>query len=150
VEFIISLAREFPHLGYVKEELDPVIDRMQRLAAARPVIRCIFSGRAGRALLYEMRLGMDGTLPGAAYADVYAEIWRRYQSGRQAEARDLFARLLLMINVAEQVPSAVLYILRKRGVFKTMQSRQKSVDLSRPQIDEIEFCYAALRPYLRV
>jgi 4-hydroxy-tetrahydrodipicolinate synthase len=149
VDFIVSLAREFPNLAYVKEELDPVIGRMRQLAAARPVIRSIFSGRAGRALLYEMRLGMDGTMPGAAYADIYAMIWRLYHSERQPEARDLFARLLLMINVAEQAPAAILYILRKRGVFKTMQSRQRTVELSRHQIDEIEFCYAALASYLK-
>jgi hypothetical protein len=55
-----------------------------------------------------------------------------------------------MINVAEQAPSAILYILRKRGVFKTVQSRQKTAELSRTQIEEIEFCFAALQPYLKV
>ena len=149
VDFIVSLAREFPNLVYVKEELEPVLERMRQLDAARPVIRGIFGGRAGRAMLHEMRLGMDGNMPGSAYADIYVQIWSLYQGGRQAEARDLFARLMLMINVAEQAPSVILYILHKRGVFKTIQSRQKSVELSRAQIEEIEFCWAALKPYLK-
>jgi malate dehydrogenase (oxaloacetate-decarboxylating)(NADP+) len=79
--------------------------------------------------MYEMRLGMDGTMPGPAYADIYAQVWDLYQSGRKPEARDLFARLLLMINVAEQVPGALLYIMKKRGVFANIQSRQRDVRL---------------------
>ena len=68
VEFLVELAREFPHCGYVKEEFNPVIDRMKALAAHRPTIKGVFSGQAGRGMMYEMRLGFDGTMPGAPYA----------------------------------------------------------------------------------
>ena len=85
VEFLVELAGEFPHLGYVKEETSPVIERMQALARRRPVIKAVFSGNAGRGLLYEMRLGLDGTMPGAPYAEMYAQIWDLYQAGQQAQ-----------------------------------------------------------------
>ena len=73
--------------------------------------------------MYEMRLGFDGTMPGAPYADVYARIWNLYQSGKHDEARDVFAKLLLMSNWAARLAvsdlleraqrEAVLYSLAK-------------------------------------
>ena len=33
---MVALARERPHLGYVKEESEPLVDRMKALVAARP------------------------------------------------------------------------------------------------------------------
>src|SRR5436190_602322 len=71
IEFLLELAREFPNFGYVKEELQPVNERMTELAKHRPLIKSVFSGAAGKGMMYEMRQGFDGTMPGAPYADVY-------------------------------------------------------------------------------
>jgi len=145
VEFLLELAREFPNFGYVKEELQPVNERMSELARHRPAIKSVFSGAAGKGMLYEMRMGFDGTMPGAPYADVYARIWNLYQSGKRDEARDLFARLLLMINLDQELPGARQYVMKKRGVFKTMVSRQHDVKFTPEQMAEIDFNFAALR-----
>ncbi len=145
VEMIVSLAREHPNLGYVKEEEQPVVRRMQALAAHRPVIRSIFSGNGGRNMLYEMRLGMDGTMPAPALTDVYVRIWELYQSGRRAEARDIFSKLLLVLNAVQEIPGTVQYILHKRGVTKTILSREKKFELGPQQIDQIEFSLEPLR-----
>src|SRR5215471_18986668 len=40
-ELIVELAREFPHMAYVKEESDPLIPRMRAELAARPVLKGI-------------------------------------------------------------------------------------------------------------
>jgi 4-hydroxy-tetrahydrodipicolinate synthase len=149
VEFLIELAREFPNCGYVKEEYNPVIERMKALAAARPTIRAVFSGAAGRGMLYEMRLGFDGTMPGAPYSDVYAAIWSRYQAGRLDEARDAFSRLMLMVNLETQIAGTRPYVMKKRGVFKTTVSRQREVSVTPEAAAEIDFNFEALRPYLR-
>jgi 1-pyrroline-4-hydroxy-2-carboxylate deaminase len=144
VEFLLELAREFPNFGYVKEELAPVNERMKELAKHRPAIKSVFSGAAGKGMMFEMRQGFDGTMPGAPYADVYARIWNLYQSGKQAEARDLFAKLLLLINLDQEVPGTRMYAMKKRGIFKTMVSRQRDVKLNSEQIAEIDFNLAAL------
>ena len=149
VEFLVELAREFPHCAYVKEEYNPVIERMKALAAARPAIRGVFSGAAGRGMLYEMRLGFDGTMPGAPYSDVYAAIWEQYQAGRLDKAREAFSRLMLMVNLEQQIPGTRPYVMKKRGVFKTMVSRQRETRLTPEAIAEIDFNFDALRPYLR-
>jgi len=149
VEALVTLAREFPHLGHVKEEHEPVIPRMKALARSRPPIRAVFSGGGGKGMTYEMRLGFDGTMPGAPYADIHAQIWDSYQAGAREKARDLFARLLLMANCEQFVPGTRNYILKKRGVFKTTVSRRRDFTLSPEEVQEIEFHFEALKPFLR-
>ena len=48
---------------------------MKQLSADRPAIKRVFSEPGGHGMMYEMRLGFDGTMPGAPYSDVYAQIW---------------------------------------------------------------------------
>ena len=94
------------------------------------MIKGVFSGAAGRGMMYEMRLGFDGTMPGAPYADVYARIWKLYQSGQREKAREVFSKLMLIINLEQQIPGTRPYIMKKRGVFKTTVSRQQQVELT--------------------
>jgi dihydrodipicolinate synthase/N-acetylneuraminate lyase len=149
VEMMTALAREFPNLAYVKEEAAPVIDRMRQLASQRPTIRSVFSGGGGKGMIYEMRLGMDGTMPGSPYSDVYVAIWDAWQSGRREKAREIFGTLQLMLNIEQFIPATRMYIMKKRGVFKTMMSRRTKIELTREAAEEIDFNFAALKPYLR-
>jgi dihydrodipicolinate synthase/N-acetylneuraminate lyase len=150
VDFLLELANEFPNCGYIKEEHEPVIERMKALSQHRPAVKAVFSGAAGKGMLYEMRLGFDGTMPGAPYSDIYAQIWSFYQGGKHDQARELFGRLMLIINTDQQIPGTRPYIMKKRGVFKTTVSRQRPVELSREAIAEIDFNFDALKPYLKV
>ncbi len=149
VEFMLELARDLPNFRYVKEEYEPVIARMTELAKHRDVIRGVFSGGAGRGMMYEMSLGFDGTMPGAPLSDIYAQIWSLYQSGQREKARDLFSKLLLMLNTEQQIPGTRRYIMKKRGVFKTMVSRREKSVLTSGAIKEIDFQFEALKPYLK-
>src|ERR1035437_10157505 len=72
VEFLLELIREFPNLGYIKEEVEPVNDRMKQLIAAKPLTKAVFSGANGYGLTYELRFGGDGDMPEAQFTDVYA------------------------------------------------------------------------------
>jgi dihydrodipicolinate synthase/N-acetylneuraminate lyase len=149
VSFLLDLAREFPNCGFVKEEYQPVISRMKELSSARPVVKSVFSGAGGRGMMYEMRLGFDGTMPGAPYADIHAQIWDLYQGGRREQARDLFSRLLLMLECEQQIPGTRQYLMKKRGVFKTTISRQREFGVDAKAAAEIDFNCESLRPYLR-
>jgi len=42
VELIVELAKELPHMAYVKEESDPLVPRMRAERAARPGMKGIF------------------------------------------------------------------------------------------------------------
>jgi dihydrodipicolinate synthase/N-acetylneuraminate lyase len=152
VEFIAELARELPNFGYVKEERDPVIPRMKALIKQRPdPIKRVFCANRGAGLLYEMRLGSDGTIIGGTpYADIFAQLWNLHQQNKLDEQREMFSKLLLMLNLDERIPGVRPYILKKRGIFKTTVSRQGDHQLSTEAIAEIEYNFAALKPYLKV
>ena len=151
VDFMVGMAREFPNLAYLKEERDPVHERMLALKEHRPdPVKSIFGAAFGRQWLYEMRLGMDGVMTGGAmYADVYARLWELHEAGRQDELRDLFGRLLLMLNLDRTIPGIRLYVLQKRGIFKTTRSRRGEYSFTPDQVAEIEYRLDAIRPYFR-
>jgi dihydrodipicolinate synthase/N-acetylneuraminate lyase len=159
-ELIVDLAREFPHFGYVKEESEPLAERIRAEVAARPPMKAIFSANLGSNWLYAMRLGVDGVITGnAMYADLFAKMWALHDAHRDEELRDAFSRFLLMRNLNEQLPGADLYIMQKRGIFKTIVTRvgrpatgekpRVTVrNFSPAEIAEIEYRFAALKPYL--
>jgi 4-hydroxy-tetrahydrodipicolinate synthase len=169
VPLLIELAKEFPHFGYVKEEAAPIIARTKALAAARPPIRRVFSARGGFGWLYESHLGTEGLITErAVYADVLTRIWELQQSGKNPVLlRDAYAKFLLMANLGDHLPGGglrgfQLHLWKKRGVFKTMVSRQygpkqtipvepifSELQLNKEEIAEIEFRFEALKPYLK-
>jgi dihydrodipicolinate synthase/N-acetylneuraminate lyase len=151
VDFMLEMAREFPNFGYVKEEHDPVIPRMQELIEHRPdPIKRVFGAHYGNGWLYEMRLGSDGTITGGAmYGDIYARLWNLHRENKLEETRDLYSKLLLMLNLDQDIPGTRLYILKKRGIFKTSVSRQREYKLTSGEIAEIEYRFDALKPYLK-
>ncbi|HYL38189.1 MAG TPA: dihydrodipicolinate synthase family protein [Bryobacteraceae bacterium] len=151
IDMMLGLAREFPNFGYVKEEHDPVVPRMKELIAHRPdPIKRVYGAHFGNGLLYEMRLASDGVITGGAmYGDIYARLWELHQQNKVEETRDLYSKLLLMLNLDQEIPGARLYILKKRGIFKTSMSRQREYKLSADEIAEIEYRFDSLKPYLK-
>lgn len=145
IPFIVELARKFPNFGYVKEELG--MSRMQELLKYRPAIKAIFSGTGGWP--YEMRLGFDGMMPGCPYSDIYAQLWALHEAGQMEKMRDLFSKLTLMTTLEPQIPGMRLYVMKKRGIFKTMVSRRTAFNATPEAIQEIDDSLAMLKPYFK-
>ena len=159
VEMIVQLAREFPHVAYVKEESAPLVERMKAELRQRPLIKSVFGASLADGWLYEMRLGLDGVMTGMAmYADLMARMWDLHVRGESDAVRDAYSRFLLMRNVNQQIPGADLYVMQKRGIFKTTMARTggaaawkpKPLSLMPDAIAEIEYRFAALKPYLSI
>jgi 1-pyrroline-4-hydroxy-2-carboxylate deaminase len=153
VDLIVSLAREFPHLAYVKEESQPLVPRMRDELRQRPPMKSVFGANLGANWLYEMRLGLDGVITGnAMYADVMAKMWALHERGDAAPLRDLFSKFLLMHNLRESIPGVDLYVMKKRGIFTAAVQRSergtKVLEFSADEIAEIDYRFAALQPYL--
>ena len=66
-----------------------------------------------------------------------------------AELRDLFGKLLLMLNLDATIPGVRLYMLKKRGIFSTTKSRRGDYAFSAQDVAEIEYRWEGLAPYLR-
>ena len=152
VEFLVEMARKHSHLGYLKEEYGDSISRMRQLAKYHPSpIKIILGAHRARAWTYEMRLGMDGTLTGGPmYGDVYARIWKLHLENRRSEVLEVFSKLMLMTNLERQIPGLRNYMMKRRGVFKTAVSRRGDYSFSPDAVAEIEYNWAALKPYLQV
>src|SRR5262249_6869288 len=141
---------------HIKEETPPLVSRMKAEVKLRPPIKSVFGATGGDGWLYELRLGLDGEMTAQGmYGDVMVAIWNNYQAGRREQAADAFAKLLLMKNCEAQIPGTERYIWQKRGVFKSRAQRRGAPkgqaiipDLPQDAIDEIEFRFATLKPYL--
>ncbi len=152
VDFLIGLARKLPTFRYVKEEQRPVPKRIDRYVAEAQGLLTPMTGGGSRNLMNEMARGSRGTMPGAGFADVQAQIWDWYQGGKKKEARDLFAKMLMMA-VLEQHTGYVLQkeILRRRGVFKTVVMRStRKFSMDKGDMRELDEIFEVLRPYFRV
>src|SRR5580704_18997326 len=112
-DFMVDLAREFPNFGYIKEEHEPVIARMKALIAKRPdPVKRVFGANFGTSWLYQTRLGSDGTITGGAmYGDIYAQLWNLHVQNKVEDKRELFSKLLLMLNLDQDILGTRLYIL---------------------------------------
>ncbi len=150
VELIVDLAKEMPNFGYVKEESEPLMDRMQAELDQKPPMKSIFGANFGTYWLSQLNLGADGIVTGnGMYADLFAKMWEFHTTGQTDKLRDAYSRFLLMRNLNEQIPGADLYIMKKRGVFKTTATRSRTqYNFSSEEIKEIEFRFAGLKPYL--
>ena len=123
---------------------------MIELSKHRPSpIKAIFSGSAGRGWTYEMRYGLDGTMPGAMYSDVYAVLWSLHEKKDWLKIREVFSKLLLMINLDQQIPGVRRYMFKRRGIFKTTAERRGDYTYSKEAVAEIEHNFEALKPYLK-
>lgn len=147
VDFLMELSRELPNFGYVKEELAPIYNRIHALALARPPIKAVFSGPVG---LYEMREGCDGCMPEGCFPDVDVQLWELYHSGQQEAAREIYSKRLLMTNPEQKLSRVVPYVMKKRGVFKTAESRRQNTNPSPDDLREIDFELEGLAPYFKV
>ncbi len=150
VELLLDLAKEMPNFGYVKEESQPLFDRMRDEIRYRPPMKAVFGANLGDYWLSQLNMGADGVITGnAMYADVFARMWDFHVRGQQDRLTDAYGRFLLMRNLTEQVPGTPLYVMKMRGIFKTTSTRAaRQLTFTAQEITEIEFRFAALRPYV--
>ncbi len=147
-ELILELAGRYPNLGYVKEESQPVFERISALVG-QPQIQRVFSAMRGRYFAYDLRLGVDGVVSGMSmYADVFARMWGAYRAGDWDEVREIHGKLLVMLTCEQEIPGAGRYFLQHRGIFKTTAQRGRSFSFSRVQIAEMENTLKGLEPYM--
>jgi dihydrodipicolinate synthase/N-acetylneuraminate lyase len=122
---VAQLLREIDHVSYVKEETASASHLMTGiLAEAGDACLGVMGGIGGRYLLDEYRRGSCGTMPACQSTDIHAAIWNRLDGGDEDGARQLFYRLLPLLNM-EAAFGAALYkeILRRRGVIAHANTR---------------------------
>jgi len=154
IDMMVAMAKEYPAIAYIKEEANPVFERIAELVEkGKGVVKGVFSGAGGVNLLEEMRHGSNGSCPGTAFVDIFAEIFEKFLASEKEKAEKMFDILLPMLKynkinwyVKEKE------ILRRRGIFKNTRSRVEPYKLVWDKAVEEEFdvLFNNLKPYFKV
>ena len=151
-ELLLEMHRSVPTLRYVKDEAGQPLERIGSLLEGSQGRLKVFSGAHGRTMIEELRRGFSGSMPAAAYADLYAQTWDLWQAGKRREAMEMHGRTLLVLTDMSLFGlEGLKYPLVLRGIFKSWRSRKQEssgplTERARQTLREgLEFA----RPYLR-
>lgn len=123
--FVARLVRELDHVSWVKEETMPSGHAITaEIALAGDALHGVMGGIAGRYLLDEVRRGARGTMPACEVTDIHVLVWEALASGDERRARDLFNRLLPLLNLEARTLGVCKAVLKRRGVIASDYMRQ--------------------------
>jgi dihydrodipicolinate synthase/N-acetylneuraminate lyase len=116
-EFVAELVTELDHIEYVKEETFPPGHAITaEIKLCGPRLKGVMGGVAGRYLMDEYRRGACGTMPACEATDLHVQVWNALDGGEERKARDLFNRLLPLLNYESLLPGVYKSVLKRRGV----------------------------------
>jgi dihydrodipicolinate synthase/N-acetylneuraminate lyase len=116
-EFVARLVKELDHVDYVKEETFPANHAIgAEIALCGPELKGVMGGVAGRYIMDEYRRGACGSMPACEATDIHVQVWNALDAGDARQARDLFNRLLPLLNYEALLPGVYKAILKRRGI----------------------------------
>ena len=151
-DFLLRMADRIPTLRILKLEGGDVPHDVTRVVKERKRPLIPSTGGGAMNLYNEMERGSGGTMAGAGFADIQAEIWDLYHAGKKKECHELFEKFLLSA-VLERRTTYVIQkeILRRRGIFKTVVMRRtRKFTMDQTDLRELDQIMELLRPHFRV
>lgn len=151
-EFVAKLVNELEHVEYVKEETFPANHAIEaEIRLCGPRLKGVMGGIAGKYLMDEYRRGACGTMPACEATDIHAQVWNALDGGDQRKGRDLFNRLLPLLNYEALMPGVYKAILKRRGVIATDYLRSHAGNpLDRSDHEELSAIFADLADLWRL
>ncbi len=151
-EFVARLVCEIPNIVWVKEETFPPGHAMTaEIRLCGPKLCGVMGGVAGRYLLDEYRRGACGTMPACEVTDVHVQVWEALEAGDERRARDLFNRLLPLLNYEGLMPGVYKAVLKRRGVIASDYLRHYNGNpLDACDCRELDAILADMRDLFRV
>lgn len=151
-EFVAKLVNELEHVDYVKEETVPPNHAIEaEIKLCGPKLKGVMGGIAGRYLMDEYRRGACGTMPACEATDIHAQIWNALDAGEHRKARDLFNRLLPLLNYESLLPGVYKAVLKRRGVITSDYLRSHAGNpLDAADHEELSAIFADLRDLFRL
>jgi 4-hydroxy-tetrahydrodipicolinate synthase len=150
-DLLLKLADKLPTLKILKLEGGNVPHDVSRVVRERKRPLIPSTGGGAMNLINEMERQSGGTMAGAGFADIQAQIWDLFHAGKKQESKDLFAKFLLSA-VLERRTGYVLQkeVLRRRGIFKTRTMRTtRRFTMDDTDLKELDQIMELLRPYFR-
>jgi dihydrodipicolinate synthase/N-acetylneuraminate lyase len=151
-DLLLKLADKLPTVRILKlEGSNPPHDISKVVRERKRIVHASTGGGAVN-LMTEMERGSGGTMAGAGFADIQAEIWDLFHAGKKQEAEALFLKFLLP-GVMERRTGYVLQkeVLRRRGIFKTVTMRNtRKFSMDEADLRELDHIMEILKPHFRV
>ncbi|TVY07507.1 dihydrodipicolinate synthase family protein [Paenibacillus cremeus] len=124
-QLLARIVKSTESVHYVKEECWPAGHYMtELLELAGDTVKGIQGGMAGRYLLDEYARGACGSMPACEICDVHVRLWELLEAGDQRGARDVFNRMLPLLNLEFMYGVAVYKeVLVRRGIISSAYMR---------------------------
>lgn len=151
-EWLARMCKELEWVQYLKEETLPEPRAISAtLAAAGDACKGVFGGQGAVYLLDEYRRGSQGNMPACQITDLHVAVWEKLEAGDEAGARQLFNRILPLINF-ERMHGVATYkeVLYRRGIFKSRTSRAPGKFLDDNDRKELDAILADIEPLYQV
>ncbi len=98
-EALARLLESEPNIAYVKEETEPILQKIAQVRTqAGEACKGVFGGAGGLYLIDELRRGACGNMPACGVVDVQVKIYERYVAGDRTGAEELQFRLLPLLS----------------------------------------------------
>ena len=111
---LAALARTVPQIQYAKVESAPPAESVAEAIDKAGDWVTIIGGASGGALIEELEIGSQGTMPHATLVGSFVRIWDLWHAGRREAARDIWQREIVPLNA---IGGAVYKeMLRREGV----------------------------------
>jgi 4-hydroxy-tetrahydrodipicolinate synthase len=121
------------------------------LQDAPPSLLGVMGGAGGRFVLDEYARGACGSMPACELVEVHVSIWRAVKAGDNRRARDLFTRILPLLNMGGVFRQEVVKrVLKHRGLIASARLRDNSTPLDRYDEAEIQAIIADLGDLMTV
>ena len=134
-EIVVEILSAVPAIRYVKEEALPSGQRLSVILSKAPKsLAGVFGGAGGRYITDELRRGACGTMPAIELAEVHVALFAAHRHGDAAKVRDIFTRMLPVLNIQAVFRWALTkYVLKRRGLIGSAMQR-----ISGPALDVMD------------
>lgn len=150
-EVFLRLRDELPNADFVKVETQPPGRYVAQLVERSRGRLGALVGYAGVQMPDVLARGAVGIQPGCSFAEVYVELWRRWQTDRLG-FRALHERLLpytsYWMQGVELIVKAEKVILKRRGLIASDYCRSPAYALDAVELAQIEQFLGEFAPWL--
>jgi 4-hydroxy-tetrahydrodipicolinate synthase len=147
---LVRLCEEIENVSWVKEEVEPSPRMIGALVARNNLaVKGVMGGVGGRFLLTDHARGAKGCIHACQFCDVVQDVWDLLDSGKLAEASDLFEKVLPGLVLEGLLGmSYAKEIMVRRGVFKNNRMRLQAHALDADDMREIDRTWERIQPFL--
>lgn len=150
VETILEVAARLPAIRWVKEETLPCGQRITRLLAGAPAsVAGVIGGAGGRYIVDELNRSAAGTMPACELTEAHAAIVRAHRAGDRDRAREIFDRILPLLNLQAVFRMAMTKAtLARRGLIACERVRAAGPALDQHDREELAIMLERVRDLL--